>query len=146
MSYSISASQLEQIRSAVLSQASYYQDVFTNKVLLHLSKRSKVSYIAVAVALYVAVKAYTTVAYPRNLKHIKRIPALTWMSSLMRREPHLHREEKFIIPTWKETNGMVAVYGQFGWEVNVTNPEAVRTILYKTGKNNQRAFVSFADV
>jgi len=91
-----------------------------------------VSYIAAAVALYVAIKAYNSVAYPRNLRHIKHIPALTWMSSLIRRETHLHREERYIIPTWKDTNGMVSVYAQFGWEVNVTNPEVIRTILYKT--------------
>lgn len=136
MSYSISASQLDQIKSSLLTQAYHYRDVLTAKLLPRLNKKSKIAYIAATIALYVAVKVYNAIAYPRNLRHIKRVSALAWMNSLMTRETHLQREEKYIIPTWKDTNGFVSIYSQFGWEVNVTDPEAVRTILYKTGNDD----------
>jgi hypothetical protein len=135
MSFSISASQLDQIKSSLLTQAYHYHDVLTTKLLPLLNTKSKTKYIATAVTLYILAKVYNTIAYPRNLRHIKRVSALAWMNSLMTRESHLQREEKYIIPTWKDTNGFVSIYTQFGWVVNVTNPEAVRTIFYKTGND-----------
>ena len=134
MSYSISASQIESIKSAILEQALLYRDMFTNKLLSNLNERSKITYIAAAVTLFVTAKLYSSIAYPRNLRHIKRIPLIPWFASLMRQDTPVERTEEFIIPTWKETNGIVSIYDQFGWEVNVTNPEAIRTILHKTGK------------
>lgn len=118
-----------------MTQTYHYHDLLTTKLLPLLHTKSKTKYIATAVTLYIFAKVYNAIAYPRNLRHIKRVSTFAWMKSLMTRENHLQREEKYIIPTWKDTNGFVSIYTQFGWEVNVTNPEAVRTILYKTGND-----------
>ncbi|KAG2175882.1 hypothetical protein INT44_000360 [Umbelopsis vinacea] len=52
--------------------------------------------------------------------------------SLMASENDLDRTNKLVLPRWEETNGIISFWGQFGWTVRVNNPEAVRTIMYKT--------------
>ncbi|KAI9276456.1 hypothetical protein BC943DRAFT_341001 [Umbelopsis sp. AD052] len=108
MSSIISASQhqIDNLRSLILSLGSDPVNVFQN-TLLPSVKRSKFKYLGAAIALYVVSKAYP-------------------------RENDYDRATKFMLPTWKETNGIMTAWGQFGWEVVIANPEAVRTILYKT--------------
>jgi hypothetical protein len=109
-----------------------YIKVFKN-TLLSASKRSKFTYLGTAIALYVVAKMYRSFAYPRNLAHIKRVPLLSTVKALITNENPLESTSKFLLPNWKETNGVVAMYSPFGWSVVVTNPDAVKTVLYKTG-------------
>ncbi|KAG2175879.1 hypothetical protein INT44_000357 [Umbelopsis vinacea] len=106
-------------------------NVFQN-TLLPSVKRSKFKYLGAAIALYVVSKAYRMFAYPKKFGHLKKIPAIAMMRSMLARENDYDRATKFMLPTWKETNGIMTAWGQFGWEVVIANPEAVRTILYKT--------------
>lgn len=135
MSSIISASQhqIEHLRALILSLGSDPINVFQN-TLLPSVKRSKFKYLGAAIALYVVSKVYRAFSYPKNLGHLKRTPVLSTFKSLIASENDLDRARKFVLPRWKETNGVMSAFGQFGWEVVVTNPEAVRTILYKPGK------------
>ncbi|CAO3671169.1 unnamed protein product [Umbelopsis ramanniana] len=133
MSSIISASQnqIDQLKSLILSLGSDPVNVFQN-TLLPSVKRSKFKYLGTAIALYVVSRVYRMFAYPRKFRHLKRIPALLTIKSFLSAENDFQRANKFVLPHWKETNGIMCLFGQFGWEVVVFNPEAVRTILYKT--------------
>ncbi|KAI8579676.1 hypothetical protein K450DRAFT_240982 [Umbelopsis ramanniana AG] len=133
MSSIISASQhqIDQLRSILHSLGSDPINVFQN-TLLPSVKRSKFKYLGAAIALYVVSRVYRVFAYPRKFGHLKKIPAIAMMRSLLAGENDLDRTYKFVLPHWEETNGIMTAWGQFGWEVIVSNPEAVRTVLYKT--------------
>lgn len=135
MSSIISASQhhIEHLRALILSLGSDPVNVFQN-TLLPSVKRSKFKYLGAAIALYVVSKVYRAFSYPKKLGHLKRTPVLSTFKSLIASENDLDRARKFVLPRWKETDGVMSAFGQFGWEVVVNNPEAVRTILYKPGK------------
>jgi hypothetical protein len=125
--------QIDHLRSMILSLGSDPVNIFKNTLLPSI-KRSKFKYLGAAIALYVASRVYQAFAYPRKFRHLKRVPMLPMIKSLIAADNDLEQAYKFIIPRWKETNGVISFWGQFGWAVNVTNPEAVRTILYKTGR------------
>jgi hypothetical protein len=124
--------QIDHLRSMILSLGSDPVSIFKNTLLPSI-KRSKFKYLGAAIALYVASRVYQAFAYPRKFRHLKRVPVLPMIKSLIAADSDLEQAKKFMLPRWKETNGMISFWGQFGWEVNVSNPEAVRTILYKTG-------------
>ncbi|KAI8579674.1 hypothetical protein K450DRAFT_240971 [Umbelopsis ramanniana AG] len=132
MSSIISASQhqIDQLRSIIHSLGSDPVNVFQN-TLLPSVKRSKFKYLGAAIALFVVSRVYRVFAYPKKLGHLKRIPVLSTLKSLIASENDLDRTRKFVLPRWKETDGVMTAWGQFGWEVVVANPEAVRTVLYK---------------
>lgn len=132
MSSTISASHLDNIKSTLLDQALHYRNVFMDKVFPRLTKQSRATYIAAAIGIFVASKLYSIFAYPRNLRHIKHAPLLPYMASFIRKDTTIERAKKFLIAGWKESNGIMVLYDQFGWTINVSNPEAVKTILYKT--------------
>ncbi|KAJ2955887.1 hypothetical protein NQZ79_g8174 [Umbelopsis isabellina] len=129
----ISASQFESTKSVLLDRVEKYRTLLMNNEILPLSKQSKASYITGAIVLYLSIKVYSIFAYPSNLRHIKRMPVFTWLSSLIKGETAIQRTQRLLIPIWEEGNGMIAIYDQSGWTINVSNPEAVKTILYKTG-------------
>jgi hypothetical protein len=116
----------------MLSLGSDPVNVFKNTLLPSI-KRSKFKYLGAAIALYVASRVYNAFGYPRKFRHIKRIPLLPMLKSLIAADNDLEQTRKFVLPRWEDSNGVIAYWGQFGWAVRVTNPEAVRTILYKTG-------------
>jgi cytochrome P450 len=132
MSSTLSASHLDSIKSTLLDQALRYRNVFMDKVFPRLTKQSRATYIAAAIGIFVAAKFYSIFAYPRNLRHIKHAPLLPYLASFIKKDTTIHRAKRFIIPGYKESNGFMVVYDQFGWTINVSNPEAVKTILYKT--------------
>lgn len=134
MSSIISASQIQinQLKSLILSLGSDSFNVFRN-TLLRSVKRSKFKYLGAAIALYVVSRVYRMFTYPRKLGHLKRIPPYLTIKSFLSGENDLQRAKKFVLPHWRETNGIICLFGQFGWIVVVSNPEAVRTVLYKTG-------------
>ena len=129
---SASQNQIDQLKSLIISLGSDPVNVFQN-TLLPSVKRSKFKYLGAAVALYVVSRVYRMFAYPKKLRHLKRIPAHLTIKSFLSGENDFQRANKFLLPHWKETNGIMCLFSQFGWEVVVSNPEAVRTILYKTG-------------
>ncbi|KAI9276458.1 cytochrome P450 [Umbelopsis sp. AD052] len=133
MSSIISASQhqMNHLRSIILSLGSDPIKVFQN-TLLPSVKRSKFKYLGAAIALYVVNRLYRVFAYPKKLGHLERVPVLSTLKSLIASENDLDRARKFLLPRWKETDGIMAAWGQFGWEVVVSNPEAARAVLYKT--------------
>lgn len=143
-SLTIPGSQLESITSVLLGRVERYRAILMNNEVLPFTKLSKATYITGAIVLYVVVKVYSIFAYPSNLKHIKRMSVLTWLSSLIKGETAIQRTQRLLVPMWEESNGLIAIYDQSGWTINVSNPEAVKTILYKTGTNifDRAAFVT----
>jgi len=129
----MSASQIDNIKSLVLPQVDHIRNVFLQRVLPGV-KNHKYSCLATAIALYVAAKVYKLTAYPRNIKHIKHVPLHSMLLSLISGENNLVRSERYMISTYKETNGFIGQFNQLGWHIIIANPEAVRTVLYKTGK------------
>ncbi|KAH8549259.1 cytochrome P450 [Umbelopsis sp. PMI_123] len=127
----IPASQLEQLKALVLPQAEQIRDAVMQKVLPGL-KKNKYSCLAAAIVLYVTARTYKFIAYPSSLRHIKRVPFHTQLISLIKGENNLVRSEKFMLASWKETNGFMGQFNQLGWGVVLSNPEAIRTLLYKT--------------
>lgn len=132
MSSTLSASHLDNIKSTLLEQTLRYRNVFMDRVLPRLTKQSRTTYIAAAVSLLVVAKFYSIFSYPKKFRHLKHAPLLPYLASFLKKDTYLDRVKKFIIPGWKENNGLLVVYDPFGWTINVTNPDAVKTILYKT--------------
>ncbi|CAO3671177.1 unnamed protein product [Umbelopsis ramanniana] len=128
---STSQRQIDHLRSMILSLGSDPVKAFKNTLLPSI-KRSKFKYLGAAIALYVASRLYQAFGYPRKFRHMKRIPLLPMLKSLIAADSDLEQTCKFVLPRWEDSNGVIAYWGQFGWAVRVTNPEAVRTILYKT--------------
>ncbi|KAI8579670.1 hypothetical protein K450DRAFT_240950 [Umbelopsis ramanniana AG] len=127
----ISQHQVDHLRSMVLSLGSDPVNTFKNALLPSI-KRSKFKYLGAAIALYVVSSVYRFFERPKQLRHLKSISVLSMFRSLIASENDLDRTNKLVLPRWEETNGVISFWGQFGWTVRVTNPEAVRTILYKT--------------
>ncbi|CAO3671165.1 unnamed protein product [Umbelopsis ramanniana] len=127
----MSASQIDNIKSLVLPQVDHIRNVFLQRVLPGV-KNHKYSCLATAIALYIVAKVYKATAYPRNIKHIKHVPLHSMLISLISGENNLVRSERYMISTYKETNGFIGQFNQLGWNVLIANPEAVRTVLYKT--------------
>ncbi|KAI8579671.1 hypothetical protein K450DRAFT_240961 [Umbelopsis ramanniana AG] len=128
---STSQYQIDRMRSMILLLGSDPINIIKTKLLPSIT-RSKFKLLGAAIALYVASIVYRAFAYPRKLRHLKRVPLLPTLKSLMAGDSDLETSKKFMLPHWKETNGVMSFWGQFGWTVNVANPEAIRTILYKT--------------
>jgi hypothetical protein len=152
MSSIISGSQhqIDHLKSIILSLGSDPVNVFQNSLLPSI-RRSKFKYLGAAIALYVVSEVYRVFAYPKKLGHLKRTPMLSTFKSLIASENDLDRARKFVLPRWNETDGVMSAWGQFGWEVVVANPQAVRTILYNPGKKRRSypislAHTSFTDI
>ncbi|CAO3679338.1 unnamed protein product [Umbelopsis vinacea] len=122
-------SKLESLASSALAQALSFRHSFLNTTLLGLKKELKLSYVAAAIALVVATGLYKSLSYPKRLSHIAHIPALTTIFSISQGSTHVQRANELLIPKSYESNGLVAKFGQFGWEVTVMNPEVARTVL-----------------
>jgi hypothetical protein len=106
---------------------------FLNNVLQHLGRQPKSTYITTAIALYFASKIYKALSCPKSLRHIAYVPVPVWMYSLMRGETTLDRSKRLLIARTSETNGMILKFSQLGWEVTVMNPQAIKTLLQRTG-------------
>lgn len=126
-------SKLESLASSALAQALSFRHSFLNTTLLGLKKELKLSYVAAAIALVVATGLYKSLSYPKRLSHIAHIPALTTIFSISQGSTHVQRANELLIPKSYESNGLVAKFGQFGWEVTVMNPEVARTVLRNPG-------------
>jgi hypothetical protein len=90
--------------------------------------------LATVAAVVVGTLIYQTFSYPNHLSHISHVPAWKWLWSIIRGETNLDRTKKLMLPRLHETGGLVAHFGQFGWEVALINPEAAKLILRKPGK------------
>ncbi|KAG2176988.1 hypothetical protein INT43_007642 [Umbelopsis isabellina] len=120
------------MKSVWLDQASHFRSVFMDKVVPILANQSKATYIAAAISIFVATKLYSIFAYPRNLRHIQNAPLLAFLASIIGKTAYVDHVNRFIVPHWKESNGFMVIYDHLGWTIHVTNPEAVKTIVYKT--------------
>ncbi|KAI9276460.1 cytochrome P450 [Umbelopsis sp. AD052] len=119
------------MRSIILLLGSDPLNIIKNTLLPSI-RRSKFKFLGATIALYVASIAYRAFAYPKKLGHLKRVPLLPTLRSLIAGDSDLEVAKKLFLPRWKEANGVMVFWGQFGWTVDVANPEAIRTILYKT--------------
>lgn len=132
VSFIPSTSNSSRMKSVLLDQVSHFHSELMNKVVPILANQSKATYVAAAVSIFVATKLYSIFAYPRNLRHIQNAPLLAFLASIVGKTTYIDRVNRFIVPHWKESNGFMVIYDQLGWTIHVTNPEAVKTIVYKT--------------
>lgn len=118
---------------STISQLLQARHRIIDNAILRLGKQSKATYITTAIVLFVATKIYNVLSCPKSLRHIAHVPAPIWLLSLMRGETTLDRSKRLLISRMTETNGMVSKFSQLGWEVTVMNPQAIKTLLHRTG-------------
>ncbi|KAI8879153.1 cytochrome P450 [Backusella circina FSU 941] len=81
----------------------------------------------------VAYKLNSILRPPRQLRHIPHQGYFSFLTSLFKEDSILKRSQRYALPqiNSKESNGLYLRSGRFGWEVQITNPEAVKRVFLK---------------
>jgi hypothetical protein len=122
--------------TSTLTQLLEYQTYVGNISLNDFMKQMKLSYVAAAASLYVVATFYKSLSYPKKFAHIAHVPATKTLRSFINGSTNVDRARQLFIPHCLETKGLVAKYAQFGWEVTVISPEAVRAVFRNPGKHS----------
>ncbi|KAI8391099.1 cytochrome P450 [Radiomyces spectabilis] len=101
-----------------------------NKVTKYLEKRSKWSYLGIAVALFVSHKVYRFLHVPPSLRHIPAVSYWRMVGSFLSKEPPQRRMERLILPTIQGTDGIYLNKIPLDWTVFLANPTSVRSLFF----------------
>jgi hypothetical protein len=74
-----------------------------------LQKRSKASYITVAIALIIAQRLYSYFRVPKHLRGFPKLPYFGIAKSLLTRESPRERAKKYVLPIIDERDGFYIV-------------------------------------
>ncbi|KAI8887606.1 cytochrome P450 [Backusella circina FSU 941] len=97
------------------------------------TKKGRVLGISAAIVLYLAYKIKGIVKPPKTLAHIPHVNYFTFIRCLFS-DSARNRTQQYVLPqvTAKESNGIYLVPGVHGWTIQVTSPEAVKTVFFRT--------------
>jgi hypothetical protein len=107
---------------------------YTHHILPYLTRRSKATYVAAAVAAFISYQVYRMQHIPKNLRHIPAVPFWTYMRSALSKQGIDERARNIILPVvHKSTNGLYLRPNRFGWCVSVAGPGPMKTLFMRKG-------------
>ncbi|CEP08816.1 hypothetical protein [Parasitella parasitica] len=109
-------------------------EVYQHQVIPRLTKKNKAVAISTAVALsliYVIRDRYFKP--PKNIRHLPYQGYLDVFRSSITNEPYPDRAKRVLLPIIdsQSNNGIYVRLGRLGWEIHITNPEAVKKVFLK---------------
>ncbi|KAJ2964741.1 hypothetical protein NQZ79_g397 [Umbelopsis isabellina] len=111
--------------------------LYSQRILPYLQRRSKLSYIAAAVALYVGYQVYSLVHIPKKLQHIPAVPFWAYMRSVLSGRSTDGRLSLIYPVLAKSPSGVYLKPNRGGWSVGVVGPQALKTVfIRKAGSHN----------
>jgi hypothetical protein len=106
---------------------------YSQHILPYLERRSKASYIAAAVAVYVSYQVYNLVHIPKKLRHIPAVPYWTYMRSALSGKSADDRLAVIYPVLAKSPSGVYLKPNRGGWSVGVVGPQALKTLFLRKG-------------
>ncbi|CEJ05050.1 hypothetical protein RMCBS344292_18998 [Rhizopus microsporus] len=103
-----------------------------DKLVPILQKRSKRSYIGVAVALVVLERIYSFFRVPKSIRHIPAVPYFAMAKSFLTSEAPSSRHQRIVLPVIEKGNGIYVNKLPLEWTVNVATPTSAKHVLLKS--------------
>lgn len=107
--------------------------LYSQRILPYLQRRSKASYIAAAVALYVSYQVYNLVHIPKKLQHIPAVPFWPYMRSVLSGRSSDGRLDLIYPVVAKSPSGLYLRPNRGGWSVGIVGPQALKTMFIRKG-------------
>ncbi|KAI8988313.1 cytochrome P450 [Mycotypha africana] len=102
------------------------------KLLPMLQKKSKYSYIGVAILCLVLKQAYSLTVPPKALRCFPKIGVLTMFKSMYSKEPVLDRTKRLVTPLTNKDHKAYISKIPLNWTVYVTDPVVAKALLMKS--------------
>ncbi|KAF1802679.1 cytochrome P450 [Mucor lusitanicus] len=109
---------------------SYHSAV--DNVLPMLRRRSKGSYIGMAILCLVIKQVYSAYSVPNHLKRFPKVSFLAMIRSFLIKESVANRTKRLVTPLTNAGHGFYVCKIPLTWTVFVTDPVAAKTLLLKT--------------
>ncbi|CEP12638.1 hypothetical protein [Parasitella parasitica] len=101
-------------------------------VLPILRKRSKASYIGMAIMCIVIKQVYSAYSVPKHLQRFPKVSFLSMIRSYLIKEAVVERTKRLVTPLTDAGHGFYVCKIPLTWTVFVTDPIAAKTLLLKT--------------
>ncbi|KAG2183321.1 hypothetical protein INT43_006326 [Umbelopsis isabellina] len=122
---------VQSIVNTVGKDLEHLSALYSHHVLPYLQRRSKASYIAAAVALYVGYQVYNLVHIPRKLQHIPAVPFWAYMRSVLSGRSTDGRLDIIYDVVAKSPSGVYLKPNRGGWSVGIVGPQALKTMFIR---------------
>ncbi|KAI8883547.1 cytochrome P450 [Backusella circina FSU 941] len=108
-------------------------EAYYEQIVPKLTKKNKAVAVVAVAFLVVFSKLNTLLRPPRKLRHIPYQGFFSYLVSLAKDKSILQRSQRYGLPKVdsEENNGIYLRTGRFGWEAQISNPEAIKRVLLK---------------
>jgi hypothetical protein len=107
---------------------------YSGHILPYLASRTKATYIATAVAVFVSYKLYKLVHVPKKLQHIPAVSFWAFMRSTLSGTSVDDRMSLIYPVLAKSPSGLYLMPSRGGWGIGVAGPQALKTFFLRKGK------------